>query len=94
MKKHEAFNFEHRLAGEFIYSGGKINGATKNVDMSGAMYSESHKTWIDKLDSSVWDVHSNGTFKALKYFAEYNTYISVRLLGSWDYRITRSSIGY
>lgn len=88
------WNFKHQLAGDFTYSGGKINGATKDVNMTGAMYSESHTTWIDQLDSSVWDVRSHGKFKALKYLVEYNTYLTVKLLGSGDYRIERASIGF
>lgn len=58
------------------------------------MYSESHSTWIDVLDPSVWVVQSHGKFKALKYLAEYNTYLTVKLLGSGDYRIERAAIGF
>jgi hypothetical protein len=94
VKNTEGWNFEHVLAGEFSYSGGKVTGATKDVKQSGTFYSESHRTWIDKLDSSVWVVNSHGTFKALKYLAEYNTYISVKLLGSGDYRIERAELGF
>ncbi|WP_183030248.1 hypothetical protein [Clostridium sp. 1xD42-85] len=56
------------------------------------MYSESDKTWIDKLDPSVWEVRSHGKFKALKYLDEYNTYLTVQLLGSGNFRVTRASI--
>lgn len=94
VKNTAGWNFEHRLGGSFTYSKGKVDGATKDVNMSGAMYSESHNTWIDVLDPSVWEVHSNGTFKALKYLMEYNSYLVVNLLGSGDYRITRAHINY
>lgn len=89
----EGFNFQHQLAGEFTYSGGKVNGATKDANLTGYMYSESHVTWIDVLDPSIWVVQSHGKFKALKYFAEYNTYITVRLQGSGDYRVERAEFG-
>ena len=94
VKNTAGFNFSHQLAGEFSYGGGKIKGATKDVDLTGAMYSESHNTWIDILDPSVWVVQSHGKFKALKYLAEYNTYLTVKLLGSGDYRIERASIDF
>ncbi|PLR79247.1 hypothetical protein CU633_00475 [Bacillus sp. V3-13] len=94
VKNTAGWNFEHILAGEFTYSGGKINGATTDVLMTGAMYTESHRTWIDKLDPSVWVVQSHGTFKALKYLVEYNTYLTVRLLGSGHYRVERAQISF
>ncbi|MCM3396769.1 hypothetical protein M3638_02810 [Oceanobacillus profundus] len=94
VKNTAGWNFEHRLVGEFTYGGGKIKGATKDVNMTGAMYSESHNTWIDKLDPSVWEVRSHGKFKALKYLMEYNSYLTVQLLGSGDYRIARASINF
>ncbi|WP_339261886.1 hypothetical protein [Lysinibacillus sp. FSL K6-3209] len=86
------WNFQHVLAGEFTYSNGKIMGATKDARLTGLVYSESHNTWIDVLDPSVWYVHSHGNFKAFKYLVEYNTYLSVQLLGSGNYRITRAEI--
>ncbi|MGK9487586.1 MULTISPECIES: hypothetical protein [Bacillus] len=94
VKNTAGFDFQHRLAGEFQFKGGKVTGATTDVNLTGAMYSESHKTWIDKLDPSVWVVQSHGTFKAFKFLFEYNTYLTVKLLGSGDYRIERASIGF
>ncbi|MFX8004441.1 hypothetical protein ABTK66_18870, partial [Acinetobacter baumannii] len=83
----------HKLYGQFTYSGGKLKGATKNVELSGWAYEKSHDTPpIDKLDPSVWEVKSTGTFKALKYLKEYKTYLVVRLLGSGDYRITKAKV--
>lgn len=94
VKNTAGFHFQHRLAGEFQFKGGKVTGATKDVNLTGAMYSESHNTWIDKLDPSVWVVQSHGTFRAFKFLFEYNTYLTVKLLGSGDYRIERATIGF
>lgn len=87
------FDFNHQLGGEFTYEGGKIKGATKDVVLTGLFYSESHNTYIDVLDPSVWRVNSEGTFKALKYGVEYKTSLVVDLLGSGDYRIRQAWVG-
>lgn len=94
VKNTAGWDFEHIVAGEFTYGSGKIKGATMDVKQTGTMYSESHKTWIDKLDPSVWAVQSHGTFKALKYTVEYNTYLTVKILGSGSYRVERASITF
>ena len=71
------FNFKHQLTGTFSYSGGKITAATKYADLTGGMYSRSHSTLIDELDSSVWVVKSVGTFKSLGLnIIKYNTQLS------------------
>ncbi|WP_421663712.1 hypothetical protein [Lysinibacillus telephonicus] len=88
------FNFKHVLGGTFKYSGGKIISATTDVRLTGAFYSESAKTWVDEFDPSIWIAYSHGTFKALKYGLEYNTYLTVNMLGSGDYRITRAEISF
>lgn len=70
-----------------------MSGATKNVEVTGWAYDKSHDTPpIDKLDASVWEVKSTGTFKALKVLKEWKTYLVIRLNGSGDYRITKAKI--
>ncbi|KZE47090.1 hypothetical protein AV540_20000 [Brevibacillus parabrevis] len=87
------FDFQHELGGTFTYEDGKIKGATKDVALTGLFYSESHNTWIDYLDPSVWVVNSEGLFKALKYGVEYKTSLVVGLYGSGDYRILQANVG-
>lgn len=85
-------NFSHKLYGSFVYENGQITGHSKQVSQTGWAYSKTHSTWSDILDKSVIDVHSIGSFSALQYFKEYKTELTVKLLGSGDYRITRAKI--
>lgn len=93
IKNTAGLDFSHTLYGQFTYDAGKLKGATKNVTLSGWAYEKSHDTPpIDKLDPSVWEVKSTGTFRGAKILKEYKTYLVVRLLGSGDYTITKAKI--
>lgn len=86
------FNFSHRLYGSFVYGNGKVSSYTKYAELVGAMYYKSHDTTGVVLDPSVIEVHSDATFEAFRYFTEYKTLITIRLLGSGDYRVTELKI--
>lgn len=83
------FDFSHRLYGSFTHEKGKVKGYTKSTELKGWAYNKTHVTFADRLDPSVVEVDSVGTFVALKWFKEYKTHITIRLLGSGDYRVTR-----
>lgn len=82
------FNFSHRLYGSFVWGNGQVYSYTKYSALVGAAYYKSHSTYGSRLDSSIVDVHSNGTFEAFRYFTEYKSAITIRLTGSGTYRVT------
>jgi|SRR5699024_786793 len=93
VKNTAGFNFSHRVFGSFTYESGDVNNYSADSDLTGALYSKSHNTKVDRLDSSVAKVRSSGTFKALKYAPiEYKTRIDIGLYGSGDYRVLKASL--
>lgn len=59
----------------------------------GSFYGKTHSTKATRLDPSVVEISSMGTFKALKYApVEYNTHIKVELYGSGTYRLMESKL--
>lgn len=93
VKNTAGFNFSHELYGNFVYtSGGKLNSWSHHTTQTGAMYYKTHSYHADRLDSSVAQLTDDGTFKALKYFTEYQTHLVVGLYGSGNYRILKASI--
>ena len=85
----------HTLRGEFVYSGGKVTSATKEVWTSGFTYSHDSSSKITKLDPSVWSVQSTSKHKWLGAVGNYTgfgytSHITVELYGSGNSRIVRS----
>lgn len=86
------FNFSHRLYGSFVWGSGKVNTYTKYAALEGPTYYKTHVTTATRLDPSVVEVHSEGNFEAFRYFTEYKTAITIRLLGSGTYTVTEARI--
>lgn len=85
--------FQHKISGKFTYEKGKIKSNSYDVYLSGPLYGKSHSTKTHKLDKSVWEIRSTGTFKALKYTPlEYTTRLVIGLYGSGDYRVLKAKI--
>ncbi|WP_246798243.1 hypothetical protein [Bacillus spizizenii] len=85
--------FKHSVSGKFTYEKGKIKGNSYDVYLTGPLYSKSHSTSVSKLDPSVWEIRSSGTFKALKYTPfEYTTRVVIGLYGSGTYRVLTAKI--
>ncbi|ASF30715.1 MULTISPECIES: hypothetical protein [Bacillus amyloliquefaciens group] len=85
--------FKHTVSGKFTYEKGKIKGNSYDVYLTGPIYSKSHSTSVSKLDPSVWEIRSSGTFKALKYTPfEYTTRVVIGLYGSGSYRVLTAKI--
>lgn len=88
-------SFTHTLLGEFVYSGGKVTSATKEVRTSGLTYSHDSTSKITKLDPSVWSVKSTSKHKWLGSVGNYTgfgytSHITVELYGSGNSKIVRS----
>lgn len=87
------FGFAHEVAGRFTYEKGKIKSNSYDVYLTGIFYEKSHNTKVEKLDRSVWEIHSRGKFKALKYTpVEYTSLLDIGLYGSGDYRVLKAKI--
>jgi hypothetical protein len=85
--KVNAWGFTHTLRGTFVYSGGKVTSASKEVLNSGITYSHSGSASITKLDPSVWSIHSKSVHKWLGQVGGvtglgYTSYITVEVYGS------------
>lgn len=88
-----AFGFAHEVSGKFTYEKGKLKSSSYDAYLTGMFYSKSHSTKQHKLDPSVWEIRSRGTFKALKYTpVEYSSRVDVGLYGSGDYRVLKAKI--
>ncbi|MEK5501018.1 hypothetical protein [Bacillus sp. FSL M8-0168] len=86
-------HFQHKISGTFTYEKGKIKANSYDVYLTGPLYSKSHDTTPFKLDKSVWEIRSTGTFKLLKYTPlEYTTRLVIGLYGSGDYRVLKAKI--
>lgn len=87
-------NFSHTLTGTFLYGSGKVGKYTKDAVLTGPFYGKSETTKGTRIDDSVVEVSSKGTFQALKYApVEYVTHIVVRLYGSGTYKLTKATLG-
>jgi len=87
------FGFAHEVSGKFTYEKGKIKANSYDAYLTGIWYGKSHTTKEHKLDPSVWEVRSRGTFKALKYTpVEYTSRVDVGLYGSGSYRVLKARI--
>ena len=71
----------------FFIENGEVTSYSHYVEQTGWAYYKTHNTNAFRLDPSVVEVNSVGTFQAFKYFTEYMTHITVRLLGSGNYTI-------
>jgi len=93
------FNFTHAVSGVFSWNGDKLTAVSKKADLTGPMYDKSHNTYTEGLDGRIGStakigrVTSQGTFKALKYFAQYYTTLVVDVYApTKSYRIIEASI--
>ncbi|MEC3683832.1 hypothetical protein P9186_17085 [Bacillus safensis] len=85
--------FQHKVSGTFTYEKGKIKSNSYDVYLTGSLYGKSHDTNPYKLDKSVWEIRSTGTFTALKYTPfQYTTRLVIGLYGSGDYRVLKAKI--
>lgn len=94
--KVNAWGFNHELSGVFVYSGGKVQSATKEVRAGGAAFSHTRPSSITKLNPSVWSVHSASKHKWLGVVGNYSglgytSYITIELYGSGTSSLQRAN---
>lgn len=94
--KVNAWGFNHELSGVFVYSGGKVQSATKEVRAGGVAFSHTRPSSITKLNPSVWSVHSASKHKWLGVVGNYSglgytSYITIELYGSGTSSLQRAS---
>lgn len=95
LKNTAGFNFSHNLYADWTYnsSNKKISKVSPSSILKGAMYGKTHSTKASKQTNTVYNVHSTGTFKALKVLTEYKTHFHVRVNGTGTHQVVRASIG-
>ncbi|OAK19321.1 hypothetical protein [Bacillus wiedmannii] len=93
------FNFTHAVSGVFSWNGSNLTAVSKKADLTGPMYDKSHNTYTEGLDGTIGRdakiarITSQGTFKALKYFANYYTTLVVDVYApTKSYRIIEAKI--
>ncbi|AHN23938.1 hypothetical protein [Lysinibacillus varians] len=93
VKNTAGFDFGHVLTGSFLWGSGKVGNYSYDAFLYGSFYGKTHSTRATRLDPSVVEISSMGTFKALKYApVEYNTHMKVELYGSGTYRLMESKL--
>ncbi|ULG73154.1 hypothetical protein [Macrococcus brunensis] len=94
--KMNAWGFTHVLRGDFVYGGGKVISATKEVQNTGLTYTHSSTSSIAKLDPSVWQIQSKSVHKWLGKVGSvtglgYTSYVSVEVYGSGTSAVRNAS---
>lgn len=94
LKNNTAFKFTHELYADWSYNPNttKIISVNANSHLTGFWYSKSDKTRTAKQTSSIHNVYSKGTFKALKIGAEHTTDFHVRVTGTGSHVVERAKI--